>query len=176
MSESSIQVSDTFEEHEWPSTGAGYPFQVSQAGRMVYQGRAMAGIGSWEGQAGEPGYITLNGTPQELRWRVPYQHRPVRIVLFHEDGGNNPSTTNFNIDYEYRETAITGGGNVRWVSLYTGVGDTPTVNVKLGETNEVRDVEYRLRLNGQNGHEIRVSPYNQSLQGKKFGPRQGVRR
>ena len=171
MANVSLPVLDTYPTHEWKSHSAGYPFQVNQAGRMVYYGRAMAGIGSWEGQGGEAGYITLDGTPQELTWLVQFQHRPVRIELFHEDSGNVPSSTNFNIDYEFRERAMTGGNNSRWVSLYSGVGDEPTVNVTLGESYEVRDVEYRLTLNGHTGDEIRVSPYNQYLQPYQFGGR-----
>ena len=173
----SIGDQDQYQTHEWKSHSAGYPFQVNQAGRGVYFGRAMAGIGSWEGQSGEAGYITLDGGPQHLTWLVQFQHRPVRLELYHEDGGNVPSATNFNIDYEFRERAMTGNNVSRWVSLYSGVGDAPTVNLKFGETNEVRDVEYRLTLQGANGHEIRVVPYNQYLQASQFrGSRQGVRR
>ena len=171
MAESSIAISDTFDLPNWESTGAGYPFQVRQAGRMVYYGRAMAGTGSWEGQAGEPGYITMNGLLQTLEWNVGLPHRPVRLLLYHEDAGGNPSNANYNIDYYYRDKSTN-----RYIRIGGGVSSLTTYIERFGETNEVSDVWYRLTIQGTNGHVIYVTPYNQYLQGRRFGPRQGVRR
>ncbi len=167
----SIGDQDQYQTHEWPSYGGGYPFQVNQAGRGVYFGRPMAGIGSWEGQSGEPGYITMNGNLQTMEWQVQFQHRPVRLILYHEDGSGTPSNVNYNIDYYYREYSST-----RWIRIGGGVSAQSTFIERFGETNEVRDVMYRLTIQGTNGHVVYVTPYNQYLQAAQFrGRRQTTR-
>lgn len=167
MTESSIRVADTFPIEDWTSF-IGYSFHPQQAGRMVYSGRALAGDGSWEGQAGEPGYLTMNGLLQTLEWKVPVGHRPVRLVIYHEDGSGNPSNANYNIDYYYLDK-----GYNKWTRIGGGVSSLSTFIERFGETNEVADVIYRLTVQGTNGHIIWVVPYNQYLQGKQFlGKRQ----
>ena len=126
---------------------------------MVYFGRAMAGTGSWEGTANEPGYITLDGDLQTLEWKVQPQHRPVRLVMYHEDSGGTPSVANVDVNYYYREKGVN-----KWGLVGGGVMNTITYNEFFGETYERQGGEYRLTLQGTDTHLIWVTPYNQYLQ------------
>ena len=159
----SISDRDRFAYGVWDSRS--YPFEVQQAGRMVYLGRARGGHGSWEG-TGQVGYITLNGDLQTLEWKVPAQHRPVRLIVYHEDAGGVPSAANVNVDYYYFDKGMN-----KWVLFGGGISTEATYNEGFGETHERQDVHYRLTLQGPNGHIIWVTPYNQYLQGEQFRTR-----
>lgn len=166
-----ISDQDSYPTHEWKSTPLGYPFQVLQAGRMIYYGRAQALVGAWEGEEGDPGYITLDGDLQTLAWNVPFQHRPVRLVLYHEDAAGNPSVANVAVDYYYRER-----GMVKWTRIGGGAMTTVTYNEAFGMTWERADGEYMLTLQGTNTHLMWVTPYNQYLQAyQRTGRRQMYR-
>ena len=168
MSESDIRVADSYALSKWPGA---YPFEAQQAGRMVYYGRAPSGVGSWEGTSPEVGYITLDGFLQTLDWKVPVGHRPVRLVLYHEDAAGNPSVANVNVDYYYRDKR-----HQRFNRIGGAVMATATYNEYFGVTYESADVHYRLTLQGTEGHVIYVVPYYQYLQGSQFtGKRQAMR-
>ena len=170
MSESNIRVPDTFPVARWPGSN-GYGFQPLQAGRMVYLGRAMAGDGEWEGSGGEVGYITLDGDLQTLMWKVPVQHRPVRLVLYHEDAAGNGSVANVNVDYFFRDKGV-----LKWTRIGGGVMNTITYQEPFGETWEHQDGEYMLTLQGTDTHLMWVTPYYQYLQAAQYGGRrQGLR-
>lgn len=165
----SISERDSYAFKDWPSHT--YPFEAQQAGRMVYFGRAPAQVGSWEGTSPEIGYITLDGTLQTLDWKIPAQHRPVRLIVYHEDAVGNPSATNLSIDYYYREYAMG-----KWIRIGGGVSGAATYEELFGETHESRDVMYRLTLQGTDTHLVWVTPYNQYLQANQFyGRRQSLR-
>jgi hypothetical protein len=135
-------------------------------GKNVYCGRATAGIGSWEGQAEEPGYITMDGTLQEIYFKVEGPHRPVRIVLHHEDGSGNDSSAVYNLNYDYYDVDIG-----KWTEVVDHAVDEPGFSEGLGETWERLSSEYRITLQGTNGHIIWVSPYFQLLRMDEFAGR-----
>ena len=168
MSESNIRVADSYALSKWESRT--YPFEAQQAGRMVYYGRAPAGVGDWDGTSPEVGYVTLDGLLQTLDWKVPVGHRPVRLMIYHEDAGGIPSAANVTVDYYYRDR-----GDLKFHRIGGGVSGAPTWSEAYGETHENADVHYRLTLQGPDGHLIWVVPYYQYLQGKQFtGSRQGM--
>ena len=169
MSESNILAKDTMPVHEWPGA---YPFRPKNVGRNIYQGVAYQGEGNWASATGTPGsigYITLDGTLQTLSWRMPVQHRPVRLMLYHEDAAGNPSAANLNVDYDFKDK----GFDDQWIDVAAGVMATATGAYLLGETYELPDGMYRLQLQGTATHIVYVSPYYQYLQERQARSRQG---
>ena len=163
----SISDRDRYAFQRWDSNT--FPFDAQQAGRMVYYGRAPAAEGDWEGAAGI-GYLTATGVLQTLEWKVPAQHRPIKLVVYHEDAAGVPSAVNLNLDYYYFVRALN-----RWVRLGGAVSAAATYIEYFGEAREVSDCRYRLTLNPTAGQLLYVTPYNQRLQAKQFKrERQGL--
>jgi len=155
----------------WPSSSEGYPFHTESCGKLIFMGRGLAGEGSWEGQAGEPGYITMDGCLQTLQWKVPFRHRPVRLVLQHEDGSGNPSAAAYNVSYGYYDIAIG-----EWVGEYSHAVDESAHVVLFGEAYERQGCHWKLEIQGTSGHVLKVTPYNQYIDGDQFrGKRQGLK-
>ena len=163
----SVYRQGRFNTSEW--TSRTYPFKVQLVGKRVFKGRALAGDRSWEGQGGQTGYITMDGTLQTLQFKVEGNHRPVRFVMYHTDGNFAPNSSNYNLDIYYYETAIgapgTGGNELsRWERIGGGVVGAASHTEYAGETYERQTSEYRITFQGTSGHILFVAPYMQSLE------------
>ena len=158
----SIQEKGGYDWVEW--TSRTYPFKAQHVGKSVYKGRAIAETGSWEGQAQQTGYITLDGTLQTLQWKVGGQHRPVRLVLMQTDSGYNPSAANYNMDYYYRDTALGIADASMWEEIDSQVPGTATYTGYYGETYERQTSEYRLTLQGTSGNQAeKIEGWNRRI-------------
>ena len=149
-----------------------YPFSTQHVGKRVYKGKALAEEGSWEGQGGATGYITMDGQLQTLQWKVEGNHRPVRLVLLQADSGFQLSAANYNMDYYYRDTSLGISDATMWELIDSQVPGTATYTGRYGETYERQTSEYRLTLQGTTGNIIWVSPYMQYIDPPGWGKKQ----
>ena len=146
-----------------------YPFTTEFVGKNVLKGRGIAGHGSWEGQAEETGYKTLDGTLQSMYWKVPGQHRPVSIKVHHLDSSFAGSAANLLWWYWYRDDSLSinqafGG----WELLDAWVQSQASETRYFGERYERPTGEYRLQMTGTNGHIVYIAPVNQMLSFNEF--------
>lgn len=143
-------------------SGTGHKFQTRHVGKGIYEGYATGQDGAWDGTATEAGYITLDGTIQDIQFKVEGNHRIVMFEFYHTDG-TNPSAANYNIYIEYMTR-----GDYMWHELYAHAVDEVNHLVPFGETYERLTSTYRIRLQGTDGHFIYVTPRMQMIKTDAF--------
>ena len=152
----SVGVSGSQDFSRWLSAN-GYNFLTRFVGKGVYEGYAVGGQAVWDGDNGQPGYLELDGTQQTIMFKVEGNHRPVMWEFYHTDG-TNPSTANYNVSIGYREK-----GHLMWGGLYAHAVDEVNHLVPFGETYERLSSEYRIQLQGTDGHRVYITPRIQAL-------------
>ena len=96
---SSIERSGDQQHVRWASAN-GYPFNTRLVGKGIYEGYGVGGDGEWDGANGGKGYFTLDGTLQDIIFKVEENHRLVFWEFYHTDAAGNPSAANYNLDIE----------------------------------------------------------------------------
>ena len=127
-----------------------WPFKLEYVGTGVYEGTPKEGHGKWESIAGK---VALDGTLQDIYFKVPFNHRPVRVLLYHIDAGANPSAAAYSWGLDYMGRDSYGGVTV-WHEYNSGIANAVTEMAEFGETWETIMNHYRLRLQGTSGHYI----------------------
>lgn len=159
---SSIEYSGDQQHTKWGSANS-YPFYARLVGKGIYEGNAVGGDGAWDGADGAPGYFTLDGTLQDLLFKVEENHRLVFWEFRHTDAAGNPSAANYNLDVEYQTK-----GTLLWSRIYDAVPGVVNHHAEFGETFERLQGQYRIRLQGTAGHFIYITPRIQTLKVNAF--------
>lgn len=163
----SIGIGGDQQHTRWTSAN-GYPFETRFVGKGIYEGYAVGGTGSWDGATASPGYFTLDGTLQDIVFKVEENHRLVYWEFYHTDAAGNPSAANYNLDIEYQVK-----GSLQWSRVYDAVPGEANHNAEFGETFERLQSQYRIRLQGTDGHFIYVTPRIQTLKVDAFRGKKG---
>jgi len=141
-----------------------YPFKLEYIGVGVSEGVPKVGHGLWETTAGK---IALDGTLQDIWFKVPFNHRPVRLLLYHIDAQAAPSSAAYSWWLEYESRASYGEVPV-WLEYASGVANGVTELAEFGETWETLLNHYRLRIIGPDGHYVFPSFRVQKIKESSF--------
>ena len=151
-----------FESKDWP-------WGLEYIGVNVYEGTPKKGHGQWESAAGK---VALDGSLQTIWFKVPFSHRPVRLLLYHIDDQAEPSPAalSYWLDYEgkdsYSAVAV-------WHSYTDGVSTSVSHLEEFGETWETLPGQYRLMLQGTSGHFVFPTLRVQKLKGDTARTQEG---